>query len=477
MSQEIGTSQMEYAQDLTEVPSVLRYSDILKVGSPVADMTYNTLIPSNGSGGFGPNQQIRIPFNVPTDAFCNLKNAYLKMTVKNSTSTATQTPAVHGGGSASLDPFAGVASFIDTWRVVSGTGALLEEIQHYNAAYALMTTLSPSEHSISNLNTMEGHSEAGVTEQSEANVGQTNTSDGIGALASTRSIIAGGGATKTYTHIPMSGFMSSDRLAPLGFATGTAYIEITLPNLHTPLTYGKGDTSTPIWTIENVELHVPVLRMSAEFNASFRQLLASGIPINYHSQSFTNIQSNLSSGTSGQHPLVMATRKRSCKSIFTMFRKSTELTNKVVDSVSARRHCGVQSYNYTIGGQKMPSKDITFSAIDTGETYGALVQCLSNLGNINSSTCINKNTFRAANDTTGASKVAFGLDLEAYGHSDVQSGKNLANQGLPIVFEANYQSGATNNCATDNDMLVDCFILHDVVYSLDGISGNITANA
>ena len=49
MSQEIGQSGMEFAQDLTEVPSVLRYSDILKVGSPLADLQYHTLIPSNGN--------------------------------------------------------------------------------------------------------------------------------------------------------------------------------------------------------------------------------------------------------------------------------------------------------------------------------------------------------------------------------------------------------------------------------------------
>ena len=119
MSQELGQSGQEFAQDLTEVPSVLRYSDILKVGSPVADLQYNTLIPSNGAT-FSNQQQIRIPFNVPTDSFVNLKGAYIKMKINNG----------QGTDSYSLDPQCGVASFIDTWRIVSGTGALIEEIQH-----------------------------------------------------------------------------------------------------------------------------------------------------------------------------------------------------------------------------------------------------------------------------------------------------------------------------------------------------------
>ena len=125
MSQEIGQTGMEFAQDLTEVPSVLRYSDILKVGSPLADLQYHTLIPSNGST-FSPQQQIRIPFNVPTDSFCNLKGAYIKMKVNNNTASASgaTTP-----GKIALDPQAGVGAVIDTWRIHSGTGALIEEIQ------------------------------------------------------------------------------------------------------------------------------------------------------------------------------------------------------------------------------------------------------------------------------------------------------------------------------------------------------------
>ena len=90
---------------------------------------------------------------------------------------------------------------------------------------------------------------------------------------------------------------------------------------------------------------------------------------------------------------------------------------------------------------------------------------------------MNVDTFIVADETgVVASKVAYALDLESYGSSSVQSGKNLANQGLPLVFEANLGSGSANMAASA-DVLVDCFLLHDVVYSLNGIDGNITANA
>lgn len=467
MSQEIGQTGMEFAQDLTEVPSVLRYSDILKVGSPLADLQYHTLIPSNGST-FSPQQQIRIPFNVPTDAFCNLKGAYIKFKVNNNTASATgaTTP-----GKIALDPQAGVGAIIDTWRIHSGTGALIEEIQHYNAIYALMSNLTPPQHTQSSLNIQDGASESALTQQSTAGSGSNAVVDETTRVSILRT------ASATFTHIPMSGFFQSDRLCPLGFATGTAYVEITLPSASTPFISDSDEASSIAWTISNVELHVPVLRMSAEFNNSFRQLLASGLPINWHSQSFHNVQTNVASGTTGSTTLTMATRKRSVKSVITIFRKSADLTDDNVDSVSARKTLGISEYNYTIGGLKMPSKNVAVSTTDLGEVYANLVGCLSNLGNIYSATGMNRDTFYLADDTAvTASKVAYALDLEAYGHSDVQSGKNLANQGLPLVFEANLGS-STANQASSADVLVDCYLLHDVVYSLDGVSGNITANA
>ena len=471
MSQEIGQSGMEFSQDLTEVPSVLRYSDILKVGSPLADLQYHTLIPSNGAT-FSPQQQIRIPFNVPMDSFANLKGAYIKFRVNNTTASATgaTTP-----GKIALDPQAGIGAIIDTWRIYSGTGSLIEEVQHYNAIYALMTNLTPPQHTQSSLNIQDGASESALTQQSVCGAGLNDVVD-----QSTRASIL---RTKsaTFTHIPMSGFFQSDRLCPLGFSTGTSYVEITLPQVGTPFVADNDEASAVAWTISNVELHVPVLRMSAEFNNSFRQLLSSGMPINWHSQSFHNVQTNIAASTTGNHTMTMATRKRSVKSVITLFRKSAEVNDQKVDSVSARKSLGISEFNYQIGGLKLPSKNCaianTADNVDIGEVYANLVGCLSNIGNIYSSTAMNADTFIVADETgVVASKVAYGLDLESYGSSSVQSGKNLANQGLPLVFEANLGTG-TANMASSADVLVDCFLLHDVVYSLNGIDGNITANA
>ena len=390
-----------FAESLAETPSVLRYSDILKVGTPIADMNYHTLIPANG-GTFSANQMIRLPFNIPTDSFANLKGAYIKFTINNADTT----------NAAVLDPVIGGQAFISTWRIVSGTGALLEEIINYNVINSLMNDMVSVGHRESNGNLLDGSSEAPLTD------------------------LALGGT---------------------GLATVASTIEIMLPQASFPLAFNN-DVAAPntAWTISGVELHVPVLRMGSEFNASFRQLLSSGIPINWHSTSYHNVQTNVPTGTQGATTLTVSTRKRSVKSIFTIFRKTTDLTDPHADSSSARRSLGVERYRYTIGGVQMPHSDIAVSATDLGESYATLTQCLSNLGNVYSSTCMNKDNYRLASDTDGASypsgsKIAYGLDLESYGHSDVQSGKNLSNQGLPVVFNAQLSSTTGENQALTAD--------------------------
>ena len=72
-----------------------------------------------------------------------------------------------------------------------------------------------------------------------------------------------------------------------------------------------------------------------------------------------------------------------------------------------------------------------------------------------------------------ASKCAFALDLEAY--DAAYAGKNLASQGLPLVLHSQIDSagGITGTGA----VLVDLYVIHDVMYVLDGMNGVITANS
>ena len=95
-----------------------------------------------------------------------------------------------------------------------------------------------------------------------------------------------------------------------------------------------------------------------EFNQSFRELLASGVPINWNSQSYQNIQSNIASGSTGENTIILSTRKRSVKSLITILRLTSTLTHLEADSASARVGCACSEYNYEVGGSQIPNNKI-----------------------------------------------------------------------------------------------------------------------
>jgi len=90
------------------------------------------------------------------------------------------------------------------------------------------------------------------------------------------------------------------------------------------------------------------------------------------------------------------------------------------------------------------------------------------LGHTQSGSCINRSNFKQSNDQTAGSKIAYGLDLQAY--NGVQSGKNLSGAGVPIVLNATL-GASTANAAADAAILVDLYLQYDCIFTLDGVSG------
>ena len=160
-----------------------------------------------------------------------------------------------------------IGAFIDTFIGVCGTGSLLEEIQHYNAIYALMNGMVSDNHRQSSMAVMSGCSGTPLSFES-CGANATNAIMNDQTKIDKQESYVG-------THIPMSGFFNCDRLVPLGFTNGTCYIEITLPAVNTPLLANSNATLTAFdWEVSEDELHIPVLRMGSEFTAACRQLLA-----------------------------------------------------------------------------------------------------------------------------------------------------------------------------------------------------------
>ena len=447
----------------TITPSAMRYSDQYPMAAPVMELNYSSCLPSNGSV-YTPNAEIRLPFNVPADCFVDTKRAYIKLTVNN-----------NAGATWHLDPFAGVAGFIDNVRVVSGTGSILSEIIHYNELASVINTSNSANYTQSVGQINEGLCATPLT------VLATGDNAGVAAMGEHLNIAAGTSAT--FTHRPIGGFWNADRYLPLGFSQGTSYVSLTCSGVNTPMSCVNGAGAlVPDWTISNVEMVLPILRPGNEFAMNFRTLLASGMPINIHSVDFQNTQQTLAtSAAGGTQAFTFATRKRSVKSIITACRRNASLTNVFEDSLSSRRTLGISQYQFSIGGVRVPSAPINVAGTESiTVATGDIGQLLSNhqqaLGHYNSNLrAIGSDRLNYArpstSDDTLSSKCVFAVDLEQY--EEGLSGKNMASQGLPLVLNAQTGAGAAQSISA---ALLDTYIVFDTLYTLDGVSGTLMAS-
>jgi len=446
-------------------PFEMRLSEVPSMPQPQLDLSYVVCIPSNGAV-FNQNQEVRLPLNVPSECFVDLKRAYIKFNLKNTS-----------GKTLCLDPIVGGVSIIDNWRVVGGTGALMEETIHYNNYFATLQANKNKGVLESVDHEMIG---AGLDSNPQGMTFKTGTTlanlqkSGITQLASA--------STRTITHRPASAFFNADRYMPLGYTQGTTYLSLTLCANATAMIAGSGaDNSVSGFEASNWELHLPILRPGPEFASMFRSAMGSGVPIQIHSVGVHNTQQALPAGT-GAKILTFSTRKRSVKALITSIRQNASITENTAASVSGFVNCAISEYNFSVGGMRVPAQQIKCSSTDTGELMantqlalgyyssdlrGADTKQFSNFTNDATGVYKQQSNYylTAATEKAGAvSRGLFTIDLDSY--NSAYAGKNLAGAGLPLILYA-----TTGDGANENACLCDMYVVHDVMYNLEGQTG------
>ena len=474
---------MEDTDNMT-TPIEMRLSEVAGVPSPQMDLSYVVAIPNNGST-YTQNMEVRIPLNVPTDCFVDLKRAYLKYKL-----TAKSNPIF-------LDPLVGGASIIENWRVVGGSGALLEEVIHYNNFYAVMKSNDNDYH-----RETIGHLGDGASVRPAQALKYNGDNGNDAALVSKNLVKIATNASRNITHKPQSAFFNADRYMPLGFTNGTCYISIQLAQNATATISSTAGAGT--YEAGEFELHLPILKPSVEFSQMFRSAMSSGVPVQIHSVGVHNTQQTITSTGTGEQTLTFSTRKRSVKSLITSMRLNAGITDAEANSVSGFVNCNISQYNYSVGGMRVPAQPLAVSTATNGFNAGEIMsQQQLALGHFNSNLrgicCMDNdgltdhtidtsgasttldlksaNTYFGAegqNEQTGllAGKNQFSIDLESYNASF--AGKNLSGQGLPVVLHATIGANGANAISA---VLCDLYVIHDVVFVLDGMTGVITANS
>tara|TARA_R110000824_G_scaffold2067_4_gene9926 strand:+ start:745 stop:2121 length:1377 start_codon:yes stop_codon:yes gene_type:complete len=457
-------------EDNSTTPIEMRLSDVPGMPSPEMELSYVTAIPMNGST-FTENQEVRVGLNVPQDCFVDLKRAYLKYTLNNT-----------GAGAAYLDPVVGGAAVIDNWRVIGGTGALLEEVIHYNTFYAVTNSYKNKDVIATLHNQMEG---AGKNPGIGLKLATNNTDAEInGSMVSITN-----GQSRVITHRPQSAFFNADRYMPLGFTQGLTYLSLTLCQNGTAfILSNEKEANASSFSISQVELHLPILKPGPEFASMFRSAMSSGVPIQIHSVGVQNTQQAMPNGATGEQTLTFSTRKRSVKSLINVLRPSANITLDERASVSGFVNADTTEYSYSVGGMRIPAQRIKVQTNINGRDAGEIlantqlalghyssdlrgicaIQELADMSGGGTSTYLKD----SEHDSTYG-KAVFALDLESY--NAAFAGKNLAGQGLPLVYHA--QVGGTEGAQANGALQLDLYVIHDVVYVLDGMTGVITANS
>ena len=452
-------------EENTSTPIEMRLSDTPSTPSPDMELTYVTAIPMNGST-FSSNQEVRVGLNVPQDCFVDLKRAYLKYKINNT-----------GAAPIFLDPLIGGASVIDNWRVIGGTGALLEEVIHYNAFYAAMNA-NKNEDVVATIHHIyEGASKRPAKKQKVVSDTTDLTGGGLASITN--------GQSRVITHRPQSAFFNADRYMPLGYTQGLTYLSMTMAQDTTAFLTNSG-TDAATYTCSEFELHLPILKPGPEFASMFRSAMSSGVPIQIHSVGVQNTQQAIPSGINGENTLTFSTRKRSVKSLINVLRLNAAITSSKDNSVSGFMNCDISEYNYSVGGMRIPAQRIKVKTDANGKDAGevlantqlALGHYSSDLRGIcaiderHNADPVETYLIDAENTSKFAGKALFSLDLESY--NAAFAGKNLAGQGLPLVFHASTGAGGIQNTGA---VLCDLYVIHDVVYVLDGMTGVISANS
>ena len=525
-------------EDASQTPSVLQYSSIKPMANPPSALTHVRLIPSTGET-YTPGQNIRIPIALPQDSLADMNRAFITYKIKNTSGA---------GATAYFDPQVGGASVIDIFRVVSGTGSLLDEIIQYSNYCSALYTHDGDQHvkTIRNIylgvsnNPIESNS---IGTKGSASATVTNPIDAAGK----REFLEHDGS-RHITHYPYSSVFKADKLLPFSFAQGVSYVDMTLCQAESAFCFSDAFSGTPKWEISDVKLHVPILQLPSDFASSFRQLLASGIPVQVHSIAAQNTQQSKASG-GGAIVATFASRKRSVKSLLLTTRVATDITSMYADSMSCRRSLGVTQWDFTVGGVRMPSTQIELGKDKQGETLAHANNAIGHNSTLNGMCAQDENyyltdnlivtvagTIASANATTltlglanssvaagqrvvgdgiaagtrvtavsstavtlscpstkaattsssyeffdgrdnsnQCSKIVYGLDLEAY--KDTISGYNLSGNGLPIVWNANAGTESNLNASNERAVILSLYVIHDVMISIDGISGTMSASS
>lgn len=452
-------------------PHSIRYSNLTPLSFEGRQMT-KLYYPTNQSTYSNTNNVIRIPIS-SGNAFLDGGNSYLKLTFtnKNARPAADACDYTFSNSGHSL---------ISRIRVISASGHEIENIMYYNHLHAALSDLSLDENKrLTRLH--EGYSSKpklviaplpDPVTTATANAAINAVVNGLfdSTLVGCNELkVAKNDSTNLYLPLELSQIVGHNKkLIPL-FLTGEIILEITLADR--PCMMSDITVPEQKYEVSNVSYNASIVEFSGSVNAALTQMVQStGLFI--HGTCWSNQAVPLPAGQSSSS-WVNSERLKSVKSLLVTF-NDPEKAGQTVGSRPTNRHNNyVSSFQVKIGSDYFPTQPIKANSRTAGENGAYLIEAfkaLAEYDNVNHSSLVNIYNF-ASNDNavnkTGRS--VYGLDLDAFGKSDVESGVNtILSNPITFLVEKNITGVAAADILALNAY---SFLLYDAIFTID-MSGN-----
>ena len=451
------------------LPSNVNFSSILPLA--VESRSHRrAFFPTNGQRFESDGNNI-IRIDVSASAFLDPKHSYLRFRFRNDTNTTM-----------GFD-FGGGHGVIKRLRIEQA-GNVLSDVNNYNKL--LSSIILPSQGGMDSV----GH--RSITEgirYANGNAGGQNMSPALAAECSgtiaiapacsgAQPLTAVGGAANAYTQ---------DKMVPLQLlGSSPITIEIELAPLLDIGIFGALPAGNNRYVIDDVRYLAQLVEVGPEVDQQIRMVQdVSGGRLVLNGVDYTHFAGTIPANALGAQVINVPARRKSMKSLFFVGASQSYAggaAHQLVQNLSFGGNFNARSFQMKIGSVMHPSTPIECNftnaaqtAVNRAEAFSELAKCWGTLSSVNGVGVLCTSNYATTDCDVGGMAVdqgggvsqdssrfaPFGIDLEAFQRTAIESGVNTADRSLPIsliIDIAAVQADATN---------IDAYVAYDSLYFID----------
>ena len=465
-----------------QLPSTIDYTKILPLAVESRSRR-RTFIPNNGQN-FASDQNNVIRIDVSANAFLDTKHSYLRFRMTN-----------NSGQNMALD-YTGGHGFIQRLTILQ-QGTVLSDVHHYNRL--LGSILLPAQCGTANLSERsisEGQKYANSGGLGPLSVVTAAALECTGAICSTPTnavaqISPAPFAGDAYIFsIPLvNGLLgtSQDKMVPLQLlGSAPITIEITLAPSDD---VGVFAAAPAAYGIDDVRYVAQLVEVGPEVDNQLRaaQAMSNGKLV-LNGVDYTHFSGILAAGTQGNAVVNVPSRKKSMKSLLWSAGTQTLLApvRSACYNLSFGGHLNMVDYYMKIGSEVYPPQPIRCNFNNNqargqqGEPLSELAKCMGTLHSLHGTGALSRtncyvtdcdNANIAVASANGGVTIEhrfspFGIDLEAFQRTAIESGIDTASRSLPISLNVQLGRDAGGNIAVD-PITIDAYVVYDSLYFID----------